>query len=189
MAISDTPFDARPRGLSLDERAKVARAPKLRPEQQWWNLPAKYDKAKQIAWEERQRSIALAGDAGAHDNAFDAMRHARWSQRMATEIDPISSRLFGAEHEIEGSLMPSPARLKRWNAPDWLQDAARARDWHEQPAAEALMDMRNNAEGRRAAAEGRPIRPGNLQVRLGEPSPSSDAYPPARPRDSARARR
>ena len=46
--------------------------------------------------------MAHVGKGGAHNNALDAMRHARWSLRMATEIDPISSRLIGAEHELEG---------------------------------------------------------------------------------------
>ena len=113
MAIRDTPPGIRPQGLTLDERARLAQAPKRGLTPQRWNPLAKYDKAKQIAQEERERSIAQAGDVGAHDNGFDALRHARWSQRMATEIDPISARLFGAEHEIEGSLLPSAARLNR----------------------------------------------------------------------------
>lgn len=44
------------------------------------------------------------------------------------------------------------------------------------------MDMRNNAEGRRAAYERRPVNPANLQTVLDSPSPSNPAYPRARPR-------
>jgi len=99
MAISDTPFDSPIPGLTLEDHLTLARAPRLRPEKQWWNVVAKKAKAEQIAQEERNRSILLAHERGlpdAHDNEFDARRHAAWSQRMVTEIDPVSARLFGA---------------------------------------------------------------------------------------------
>ncbi|HEX7887170.1 MAG TPA: hypothetical protein VF474_14430, partial [Phenylobacterium sp.] len=157
---------------------------------QWWNVPAKYAKAQQIADDERRRSTeaATAGGARAHNNRFDAMRHAEWSRRMATEIDPISARVFGAAHELEGA-MPSPQTLQTWGAPRWLREVAQARDWHDQPEAEALMDVRNNAEGRRAAAEGRAINPANLQVGLDQPVAGNPAYPRARPRGAGPGRR
>jgi uncharacterized protein DUF6973 len=176
MAISDTRFDARFPGMTLEDHLALARVPRLAPEKQWWNVPAKYAKAKQIADDERRRSILeahAAGFADAHDNRFDAMRHARWSQRMSTEIGPVSARLFGAVHEFENGL-PSPETLSRWHAPSGLQDLAALRDWHEQPEAEGLMDRRNNAEGRRAAAQGRTINPGNLQTSIGRSPPAGN---------------
>ena len=42
-----------------------------------------------------------------------------------------------------------------------------------QPWREGLMDLHNNQEGRNAAAEGRPINPGNLGV---DPALSGGAY-------------
>ena len=184
MAGSQTRIVIREDGLTLKERVALERAPKLPPEKQWWNVPAKVAKAKEIAQQERERSLVDAGSQGlssAHNNAPDAMRHARWSQRMVTEIDPISARLFGIAHEFEGSL-PAPDRLKRWNAPQSLQQLARDRDWHDQSDSEALMDMRNNAEGRRAAQERRAVNPANLQIQLNAPSVLNPAYPRARPR-------
>lgn len=145
MAISDTEADARQFGLSLREQAALSRAPKLKPEQQFWNLPAKLDRARQIGREEDliSRLAALArGIPSAHNNELDARRHARWSERMAQEIDPVTSLLVGFGHELEGSL-------------------SRRRP---QPRAEALMDAHNNAEGRQAARERRPIDPGRLQT-------------------------
>lgn len=140
MAISDTEADVRPFGLSLGERAALSQAPKLRPEKQFWNLPAKLDRARAIADEEGRAAWAVARAQGVsrpHNNALDAQRHARWSERMALEIDPETSFLVGTGHELSEMF---------------------------QPRAEALMDFRNNAEGRRAARDGRPIDPTRLQT-------------------------
>lgn len=145
MSISDTRADVRPVGLTLRERAALAAAPRREPERQPWNLIAKYWRAAQIGREEEliSRLAAFAqGVPGAHNNELDARRHARWSERMSNEIDPVTSLLVGFGHEIEGSL--SFARP--------------------QPRAEALMDAHNNAEGRRAAREGQPIDPARLQM-------------------------
>ena len=151
------------------------------PEKQWWNLPAKVAAGERIAQEEHVRAQRLDPDHDPHDDAYDAMRHARWSNRMATEIGPIFSRLAGAEHEFEDAL-PSPKTLARYGAPEGLQQLARRRQWHDEPDAEALMDKRNNAEGRLAAAQGRPIDPNRLQTGLDRPVPGNKAYLQARPR-------
>ena len=160
MAISDTPFDAHPLGLILPERTALDRAPRTPPERQWWNLPGKFGRAQAIGEEgaARARRVSRAqGLPNSHNNAYDAVRHARWSQRMANEIGPVTATVAGYAHELRGML-------------------------HGQPGAEARMDPRNNAEGRRAADERRAIRPENLQVRLDVPSASNGAYPRARPR-------
>lgn len=133
MAISDPPVDIRPLGLTLNERAALSRAPR-RPAQQWWNLAAKYNAANRIFEEERHRSAANAHDAGlrtARNNRFDAIRHAVASERVVSEVDPMTAYVAGVGHELKG----------------WLFDG--------QPFGEGIMDLRNNAEGRRAAAEHR----------------------------------
>lgn len=139
--------------MSVKEHVALASAPRLPPEKQWWNLQAKIHKARQIAGEELQTSIANAREAGlpdAHNNSYDALRHARWSQRMADEIGPVFARVAGLEHELEGSLL------------------------HGQGMDEALMDLRNNAEGRRAGAEHRPIDPRNLQSGPSQRAPTGN---------------
>jgi hypothetical protein len=137
------------RGAVSGDRPLAERA------KRWWDLPAKGELAHQIAGQELARSREAARDAGddnPHNDAFDAMRHARWSQRMAEEIGPRFAWLAGTEHELEGGLGG-------------------------QPMAEAMMDLRNNAEGRRAAAEGRPIAARNLQISVNGPaSPGNAAY-------------
>lgn len=141
----------RPDRLSTDERVALAHALRVAPEKQWWNLGAKYRKARQIASEERRRSISAAkmhGLPNAHNNDFDAMRHARWSQRMAQEIDPVTAFFAGAGHEIENT-------------------------FEGQPLAEAAMDLQNNAEGRRAARDNRAIDPRNLRRSIDEPAGES----------------
>jgi hypothetical protein len=145
-AALDRTFGA---GQPLGERAK-----------RWWDLPAKLELGHRIAREELAASVAAAeatGTRAAHNNAYDAMRHARWSERMAQEIGPSFAALAGLEHELENTLQG-------------------------QGRAEALMDLRNNAEGRRAAADHRPIDPRNLQTGLSQPAPAGNpAYAPAAP--------
>ena len=123
--------------LSLEDRAK-------RP----WDLPAKFAAAQQIFDEESRRARVLAGPGGsAHNNAIDAMRHARASQRLADEAGPGLAALVGVGHEFVDSL------------PRFVPGG------HWQPTSEALMDLRNNAVGLRAAREGVPIDPSKLQTR------------------------
>jgi hypothetical protein len=140
-----------------------------------WDLPAKIELAKRIAREEIDRSIADAGAEGAHNNAADAMRHARWSYRTAESAGPVFTELVGIGHELDNlgqsfrahgtqrpyqrSIVPTPG----------------------QTLDEIQMDLLNNAAGRLAAAQGRPIDVSRLQT---SPKPSAGSrlyrYPPAR---------
>lgn len=115
----------------------------LPPAKQWWNLQAKLDAVQPIRLQEEM----IHRGRNDHD---DAMRHAEWSRRMAEEIDPVTSQLVGIGHELEGSFAHRPTWLFKGTA---------------QPASEAMMDMRNNAEGIRSFREGRPIDPRRLQDR------------------------
>jgi hypothetical protein len=118
-------------------------APLQERARRWWDLPAKQGLAGQIAKQEKARALAMAaaaGDDDPHNDRFDAERHARWSNRMATEIGPIFAQVAGSGHEVTNELLDG------------------------QPGAESYMDLHNNAEGRRAARDRRPIDPGRLQV-------------------------
>jgi hypothetical protein len=81
-------------------------------------------RATRIADEEKARSIAQARAAGvsAHNNRFDAERHARWTYRMAKELGPTIATIAGIGHEI-GNIA------------------------HFEPLGEALMDLHNNGVG------------------------------------------
>ncbi|MGA0604950.1 DUF6973 domain-containing protein [Phenylobacterium sp. VNQ135] len=144
MAISDTKFDIRMPRMTLEDHVNLANGPRRPAHQQFWNVPAKLAHARQ----------RRAGDP--HNDELDAMRHARWSQRMTSEIDPITAFLVGGAHELEGRL-------------------------RNQPRDEELMDLRNNAEGRRAALEGRPIDPRRLQLNVRGPAGVGTAYPQGAP--------
>jgi len=99
----------------------------------WWDFPANYHRANEIA---REMLLKHHG----HNDCDDAMRHAEWSQRMAEELGTGYSWLFGVGHEVTGLLQG-------------------------QPAAEARMDLHNNAVGRNAA--GKSINSDNLQISPG----------------------
>ena len=99
----------------------------------WWDVPANIGRAKKIAVEE----VTKRG-RGNHNNEGDAMRHAEWSRRMAEEIGPVTSWAVGVGHEVEGLFKGQP-----WG--------------------EAMMDIHNNAEGRSAASERRPVDRSKLQ--------------------------
>jgi hypothetical protein len=122
------------------------------PAKQWWNIPAKYAAARQIEKEERAKFTDHHNDAG------DAMRHAEWAQRTAAAAGPIFTTVAGFGHELENTLPTG-----------WAPDA------HGQHAPERNMDLHNNAEGIRAAVEGRPIGPASLQL--------GPVYPDGRPPD------
>ena len=131
------------------------------PEKQWWNLPAKIAAGHRIADEELQRSRTLAPNHDPHNDAYDAMRHARWSSRMANEIDPVFAQAAGVQHEganLLESLWKNPAA----RTGVWSPEAGRTVTSIPQTVAESIMDLRNNAEGLRAAREGRPIDPARL---------------------------
>ena len=93
----------------------------------WWDVPANLNRAIEIGNEELRKR-----GKGNHNNSGDAMRHAEWSRRMAEEIGPVTSWIAGTANEAKGLL-------------------------HGQPWGEAMMDLHNNAEGRAAAKEKRPV--------------------------------
>lgn len=68
----------------------------------WWDIPANYKRAREIAREEYNKR------PNDHNNAGDAMRHAEWSRRMTQEINNSTSFCAGVGHEIEGLLGGSP---------------------------------------------------------------------------------
>ena len=151
-------------GLTPEEQAMMARAPRLSPAHEFWNFPAK------IAAAERIKSDVLRDYPG-WNNAGDAMRHAELSRRMATEIDPLFSRVAGAAHEIENTIPSGWVRF----APGFMKEHARE-NWHGQGTPERLMDERNNAEGRLAAREHRPVDPTHLQTSPDGPVPPGAPY-------------
>lgn len=116
----------------------------------------KVARGRQIARE------ALARHSGHHNDEGDAQRHAEWSKQMADELGAGFSGLAGVQHEIEG-LRP---RVRRGDEV-WRFGPLRVPEVQidpGQPLAEAMMDMRNNAEGIMASVQGRPINPSQLQT-------------------------
>jgi len=73
-------------GLTLTQRAQ-------RP----WAIPAKMQIAEQIAAEEKARAWST-GVGRPHNDARDAMRHPRWSQRTAQAAGPIFADVAGIAH-------------------------------------------------------------------------------------------
>ena len=136
------------------------------PEKQWWNLPAKYEAARRIKDETLRQYPGW-------NNPGDATRHAELSRRKASEIDPVTAYVASATHELDNSFPADWARF----APGFLKAHARE-NWHGQPAAERLMDERNNAEGRRAAREHRSVAPRRLQTGPDGPVPPGAPYQP-----------
>ena len=131
--VNNTTSDARFAWLTIPQRAALERAPKLTPEKQWWDLPAKRRVALRIADEEYRL-------AGSHRNdPVDAMRHARWGNRTAAAVGPIYATLAGIGHEAGNLLF----------------------DGH--PLSESLMDIHNNAEGIDAVRKRRAIDASRLQ--------------------------
>jgi hypothetical protein len=118
-----------------------------RPPSSGGNLQAKVDLGTRIGDQEGMIFF------GHHNDQKDAQRHAEWSRRTADDIGPIFSGLAGVGHEIQ-NMPPVEAGGNR------------------QPLGEAIMDLRNNAEGLRSFYEGRPIDPSRLQV-VPQPTPWS----------------
>lgn len=155
-----------PHGLGPSTKAPTP------PEKQLWNFAAKKAAGERIADEELDRSFQAAGPVRPHNNEFDAMRHARWSQRMASEIGPVFSAGAGLWHEAgnisDGIGQNIEKRLdpKRFPHPEQVPTIG-------ETMAESAMDLRNNFEGIGAALRHRPIKPANLQTR---PGVSASAY-------------
>lgn len=119
------------------------------------------DELGRIYPEEKARSISRAkagGQARAEDNIFDAERHARASQRLTRVVGPGLAALAGYGVEAAGLgrnlLLNAAEPVTPGLSPPSLGAALAA----------ARMDLRNNAEGRRAAVEGRAIDPRELQA-------------------------
>lgn len=149
----------------------------------WWDLPAKVEVARRIQSDELARSKADARDAGApnaHNNRFDAMRHARASQRLAEAAGPRFAEVAGNVHEgVNAFEQLVPAILDQGIGGPYEVGAGRTPG---QYLDEIRMDLHNNAEGRAAAREGRPIDRRRLKVEP-SPPPASALYrspPPSR---------
>ena len=97
----------------------------------WWDLPANFGRAREIAAE------VLAKYPNSHNEMGDAMRHAEWSQRMASEINPFTAWAAGTGHEVQGMCQG-------------------------QPMNEMAMDLHNNGVGRSAGSSGQPINTNQL---------------------------
>lgn len=60
--------------------------------------------AQRLGNEERKRALERAGSAGeptAHNNRYDAERHARWNYRMAKELGPGWATALGTAYELK----------------------------------------------------------------------------------------
>ena len=60
--------------------------------------------AERLGQEERARALERAGLAGektAHNNRYDAERHARWNYRMAQELGPVWATAIGTGYELK----------------------------------------------------------------------------------------
>jgi RHS repeat-associated protein len=108
----------------------------------WWDLPANYGRAREIANEE------YANWSGHHNDLGDAMRHYEWSRRTTFETNSFTSFTAGWAHEIEYF-------FKRGSIPanQYLQ--------------ESLMDLHNNALGRESGRKGSLMCPSNLTTQPG----------------------
>lgn len=120
-----------------------------------WDLPAKMEVARTIMRDERRRSQD-------HNGPGDAMRHARASQRLTQATGPIFAEIAGAAHEVE-DIGRSIARHGFVGPYDTGGIPTPGQTIDEIP-----MDLHNNAEGRRAAMEGREIDPARLRTRPSE---------------------
>jgi hypothetical protein len=94
----------------------------------------------------------------AKDNRFDAERHAQTSHRMTQLLGPHLAALGGYGVEaagLAGNLVKNARELAdpQYRAPSFGAELSSTR-----------MDLHNNAEGRRAAVEGRPVDPRRLQI-------------------------
>jgi hypothetical protein len=142
--------------------------------ERWWDVPAKVSVAEAIADDELKR----AGTA--HNNLGDAKRHARWSQRTAAAAGPVFAEIAGLAHEAKNLKKAFGDNLEQRRHPERFKDAPRSSMG--QIASESLMDLRNNAEGRRAAIEGRGIRRENLQAAPSHVAPYDILYDQPPPR-------
>jgi len=103
-----------------------------------------------------QRARAMGNEvSGQHkglNNLQDAMRHAEWNRRMANEIGPFTAWSMGVGNEIAGM----GRSIMKGEPIDW---------------AAVKMDLHNNAAGREAAAQGRPVDINKLRQSPGDNRP------------------
>ena len=88
----------------------------------WWDIPANFQRAIEIAREE------LARRPNAHSDSEDAMRHAEWNRRMVIETNSFTAWVAGVGHEIVGSIKGQPwneAMMDMYN--NWVGRDAGAR--------------------------------------------------------------
>lgn len=104
---------------------------------------------RQIADEEARKAFAADPNHQAHNDIYDATRHARWSQRMATAIGPLFSLGAGVQHEADNI---------------WSAGRKHGLRGLEEVLPESAMDMHNNTVGLQAGLTGRPINPRLLQT-------------------------
>lgn len=145
-------------------------------------LPAKVHAAQRIYDEEEERAMQR-GRGVASDNRFDAERHARTSYRMTKLLGPHLAALGGYGVEAGGL-----ARNIAGNIREQFDPNAGERSFGD-ALASMHMDLRNNAEGRRAAVEGRPIDPSRLQTAPNGVAEYEFLYDAPRPRRRTTAHR
>jgi hypothetical protein len=145
------------------------RRPPIPPEKQWWNFAAKAAVARQIVEEESNRF------KGQSNNLGDAMRHANASRRLTERVGPIYAQGAGIYHEADNLAHAAWDNVKKAIAPNSIPPGTSVPS-PGQAISESLMDLRNNAEGRREALEGRGLDVRRLQTRPVGPVPSSASY-------------
>ena len=91
---------------------------------------------------------------GSHNDLGDAMRHAEWMRRTRQQTNGFTAWLAGTGYEINNLLDGNPLN-------------------------ETVMDLHNNAEGRAAGAEDRPVNPAHLRTL----PPGAPRYLPGLKRD------
>ncbi|VAX13117.1 hypothetical protein MNBD_GAMMA24-610, partial [hydrothermal vent metagenome] len=74
-----------------------------------------------------------------HNDFGDAMRHAEWNRRTVEETNVFTAWVAGVGHELDNLVNGGPWR-------------------------ESMMDIHNNAEGRSAGLDRRPVNPSNLRT-------------------------
>jgi RHS repeat-associated protein len=115
----------------------------------WWDVIANLNRAYDIGIEE----LNIRSGPGMRNNIEDAKRHAEWMRRTTEETNALTAWLAGVGHELQN-----------------LTEGA--------PLEEILMDLHNNAQGRDAGRDGRPVDPNSLQTIGGADKPY---HPPSRP--------
>ena len=155
MATSSRPGPS----LTLHEQAALANAPKQKSlearAKRWWDLPAKTQVTRQIG----DRMLAVFPPDVYADDAGDALRHGEWQRQSARAVGPTYANAAGLAHEADALVDSFRVHVLgqephlRSTVPTVGQVIPRIR-----------MDLHNNAEGRRAAAEGRPVDMSRLQT-------------------------